>query len=184
MKKIRDDNIFKGDSWCASYPISVIKRDRRRACFFFSSFADWFIFKVTELEISAVVFWIWITCNVLYFFLWMGVLELLFFLFTSCSFPPLDVFCLECKYFSKGQVSACDPKTQMRNMTFYLKKGVNCPPTQVYRQNCTQADDAGTDNSVKGNHQSGWCVCVCSVICVCVLIGSQDFVCRSFKCLI
>ena len=45
----------------------------------------------------------------------------------------------------------CNPQTQTKSVTFYLKKGVNCPPTQVYQKPCSEEDDAGTDNSVKGS---------------------------------
>lgn len=52
----------------------------------------------------------------------------------------------KCKYFRKGIISDCDPATNMRSVTFQLKKGENCPPTQVYHQSCTTDD--GVNNGM------------------------------------
>ncbi|XP_070189656.1 uncharacterized protein [Littorina saxatilis] len=57
-----------------------------------------------------------------------------------------------CRYFRKAQVSLCDAKTNTRSVTFPLKKGVNCPPTQVFHQPCSQSDEANSKkvNGVRG----------------------------------
>lgn len=70
----------------------------------------------------------------------------------ECVPEMLECFCPECKYFRKGIISDCDPATNMRSVTFQLKKGENCPPTQVYHQSCTTDD--GVNNGM-GSQSAG-----------------------------
>jgi len=69
----------------------------------------------------------------------------------------------KCKYYKKGEISACDPQTQQSSVTFHLKKGINCPPTQVYQKPCdgTEMSDQD-DNNVKGckyDRNATWSEC-------------------------
>lgn len=70
----------------------------------------------------------------------------------------------KCKYFKKGEITECDPVTQSKSVTLYLKKGIDCEPTQVFHQPCAQELDGDEDSGSKDlgcqyDRQAEWTEC-------------------------
>lgn len=67
----------------------------------------------------------------------------------------------KCKYFKKGEISECDPVTKTKSVTLHLKKGIDCEPTQVFHQPCTQEsdDEDSITLSCKYEKKAEWTEC-------------------------